>query len=88
MISNASLLVVVPDWWQEGDHALGAALVAAKATEVRMTASLQRHPNDLVLAKLQARAKSRALALEQAVSEWKKMHDGDVEVDASRQIQD
>lgn len=66
-----ALLVDVPPWWEEGDRALGAALVAAKATELRMGMSVQRRPDDEALGSLYARAKLRAKSLERAVCEWR-----------------
>ena len=72
MSGTEALLVDFPPWWEEGDRALGAALVAAKATEMRMAMSAKRHPDDEALGRLYARAKLRAKSLEQAVREWRR----------------
>ena len=71
-MTTSGLLFEVPDWWQEGDHVLGVALVAAKATEIRMSETLTRHPNDQVMGAMYERAKLRSLRLERAVLEWKR----------------
>jgi hypothetical protein len=72
-----ALLVDVPPWWEEGDRALGTALVASKATEIRLLMSVRRHPADEALGKLYARAKERVKSLEQAIREWRKVHMGE-----------
>lgn len=69
--SGESLLVAVPDWWVEGDRALGVALVAAKATEIHMANVHKRNLADGVVARMYERAKARSCALERAIGEWK-----------------
>jgi hypothetical protein len=62
------LLVKVMDWWLEGDRALGAALVAAKATENRAAKVLQSRSTEEARV-LHARAVGRVQVLEKALRE-------------------
>jgi hypothetical protein len=64
-----TLLVEVLGWWEEGDRVLGAALVAAKATEVRMRGAIGRRSDQQ---EMYDRAVRRVRALEQAISDMRK----------------